>query len=318
MTFKPLLSLFSLCMMWVLPTRSLAAVNFVSTIPELAWIASEIGGNEVSVKSILSGTENPHFVDAVPIYTSILANADVVCLVGLDLEIGYLPPLLSRSGNAKVQPGGKGYCDVGSGVTVLQKPKGAVDRSMGDVHPSGNPHFYLSPLSLKEAANQVAEALELNDGKNSKKYKEGLQKFHQKMDELSREIKLILKPLHDAQLASGNKPILIEYHQEFIYFLSQFEIKSFGSIEEKPGVPPSAARIAQVAAAARDAGVRVALGASYNPKHVLRKFSEISEIKTVVVPTMMQRSGSFSTYEALQKHIAKSLVLVLNEQTSKK
>src|SRR5690606_29641281 len=127
--------------------------------PELAWLVKQVGDEYVEAVPLLEGTENPHYVDAVPKFIAEVAGADMVVLVGLDLEVGWLPKVLSRSGNAKVQPGGKGYVEAGSAVTVLDVPQGKVDRSMGDVHPSGNPHFWLSPGALAQAAAPVTNTL---------------------------------------------------------------------------------------------------------------------------------------------------------------
>ena len=113
---------------------ALAKVKVVATVPELAWAAAEIGGGAVEVHALLRGNENPHYVDAVPEFTRLVAEADIVCVVGLDLEVGYMPAVLSRSGNAKVQPGGPGYCDASKSVPVLEKATSAVDRSLALKH----------------------------------------------------------------------------------------------------------------------------------------------------------------------------------------
>ena len=115
----------------------LAKTNVVTTTTELAWAAENIGGDRVKIESLLSGTENAHYVDAVPNFIRLIAAADIVCAVGLDLEIGWLPKALSKSGNRQVQKGGKGYCELGSEINALEKPKGSIDRSMGHIHPSG-------------------------------------------------------------------------------------------------------------------------------------------------------------------------------------
>jgi len=281
-------------------------LKVVTSVPDLAWVASEIGGDRVEVKSLLRGTENPHYVDAIPEFTRLVANADMVCIVGLDLEVGYMPPVISRSGNAKVQPGGKGFCEAGKGVTVLDKPTGPVNRSMGDVHPHGNPHFYLSPKSLGEGAQVIAQTLIAIDPNNSALYQKNLATFVANMKTLSDDISARLKPVLEAQKDSG-RPVLMEYHKEFTYFLDQFGLTSFGSVEEKPGVPPSAGRIGTLAISTKTAGIKVVLAADYNPENILKRFSELSGIKTIIVPTMIQQGGTYKTYAALQQHIADSL-----------
>jgi zinc/manganese transport system substrate-binding protein len=243
----------------------------------------------------------------VPEFTRLVATADIVCVVGLELEVGYMPPVLARSGNAQVQPGGKGYCEAGKSVTVLDKPSGPVDRSMGDVHPHGNPHFYLSPKALAESAKTIATTLKAVDSVHAGDYEKRLAAFTQEMKALSSEIATILKPLLESQAATG-KPVVMEYHREFTYFLSENGLESFGSVEEKPGVPPSAGRLGTIATSAKVADVKVVLAADYNPSATLQRFAELSGVKLVVVPTMMQPAGSIKTYAALQRHIAGSLI----------
>ena len=289
------------------PVFAADKLNVVTTIPDLAWAAEQIGGNRVSVRSLLRGSENPHFVDAVPEFIRLVAEADVVCIVGLDLEVGYMPAVLSRSGNAKVQPGGKGYCEAGKTVTTLEKPHGPIDRSMGDVHPAGNPHFYLSPKALSEAAHEIAAALERADPAHSAEYIAGLKLLEEKLKSLREKITARLQPVLEAQAKAGHKPLLIEYHREFTYFLEDYGLKSMGSIEEKPGVPPSAGRLGDVSKSAKTQGVRIALVADYSPAKTIEKFATLAGVKVVTVPTMVQPNGKYNSYEALQVHIADSI-----------
>lgn len=289
------------------PAAAAEKISVVTSIPDLAWVAAEIGGERVDAKPLLRGTENPHFVDAVPEFTRLVANADVVCVVGLDLESGYMPAVLARSGNAEVQPGGKGYCEAGKGVTVLEKPTSSVDRSMGDVHPHGNPHFYLSPKALAESATVIATTLCAVDPAYATQYQKGLAAFVASMKALTDEVSARLKPLRDAQEAAG-KALIMEYHREFTYFLVHYGLKSFASVEEKPGVPPSAGQLGALATSAKASGVRAVLATDYNPSGTLRRFSELSGVKELVVPTMIQPNGTYKTYAALQRHIADALI----------
>jgi zinc/manganese transport system substrate-binding protein len=298
--FIPLLSL-----LWSFTSHAAERIKVLTSLPDLAWMVQEIGGSHVDAKPLLRGTENPHFVDAVPDYVRQVADADVVCIVGLDLEVGYMPPILAKSGNAKVQPSGPGYCEVGKAIKVLDKPTGPVDRSMGDVHPTGNPHYFLSPLTMAEGGQEVVRVLSRVDPTHAGDYAKGLAQFKTKMETLNKDIRARLAPFLAAQ---NGKPILIEYHKEYAYFLEDYGLLSFGSIEEKPGVPPSAGRIGEIAAAAKAAGVRVALAADYNPTKTLERFHEISGIPVVVVPTMIQPKGKYTSYPELQMHIADSLL----------
>jgi len=296
---------------WNINAYAAERIQVITTLPELAWMVQEIGGERVEAKALLRGTENPHFVDAVPDFIRQVADAKVVCLAGLDLEVGYMPAVLTKSGNAQVQPAGAGYCEIGRSVTVLDKPKGPVDRSMGDVHPGGNPHFFLSPRSLAEGGQELVKVLKRVDPPHAADYEKGGAAFKVKMESLSQEIKTRLEPFRAAQ---KGQPILIEYHKEYAYFLAEYGILSFGSIEEKPGMPPSAGRLAEIGNAAKAAGVKVALGANYNPSKTLQRFQEISGITVVTVPTMIQAKGQVTSYPELQKYIADALVKALQAQ----
>ena len=165
---KPILTLFLLLysnLLW-------AELKVVTTTPDLAWLVDSIGKKRVSAISLLNGSEDPHFVDAMPSWIAKASRADVFCLVGLELEVGWVPKVLERSANPKIQPGGKGYCEVGKFVKALEVPKGKIDRSMGDVHASGNPHYHLGPEQFKNAAKGVFEVLVTNDPGNAVEYTE--------------------------------------------------------------------------------------------------------------------------------------------------
>lgn len=271
-------------------------LKVVTSTTDLAWATKEIGGNLVEVSSLLKGHENPHFVDAVPDFIRRVAEAQMVCVIGLDLEIGWMPKVLSRSGNAQVQPGGKGYCETGKAIAVLEKPAGAVNRSMGDVHPSGNPHYWLSPKAFAQGATVIAETLTNLDPANAAAYQNGLKRFTEQMDQLVKKGNAKLHPI----LARTSAPIM-EYHKEFAYFLETYGLKSFGSVEEKPGVPPSAGRLLEIATGARAAGVRFVIAGDTAPKKVLEKFKELSSIPVVVVPLSLQTDGATKTYPEFQE-----------------
>jgi zinc/manganese transport system substrate-binding protein len=286
-------------------------LKVVSSIPDLSWVVSEIGKDRVDAVALLRGTENPHYIDAVPEFVRIMASADVACIVGLDLEVGWIPPVLARSGNAKVQPGGMGYCETGKAVSALDKPTGPVDRSMGDVHPHGNPHFYLSPTALGHAATVMTQTLKNVDPLHAGFYEKNLVAFQSAMKNLTAKIHKKLEPVRQVQAASG-RPLVIEYHREFTYFFAEYGLDSLGAVEEKPGVPPSAGRIGTLAQSMRAAGVRLILAADYSPTGALERLSEMSGAKLLRLPTMMQARG-INDYEGLQEHLAK---LVLDHATT--
>ena len=276
-----------------------AAVRVVTTLPDLAWAAREIAGSHAEVSALLKGRENPHYVDTIPDFIRRVADAQVVCIVGLDLEIGWMPKVLARSGNAQVQPGGKGYCEAGKSVKVLEIPGGPVDRSMGDIHPFGNPHFWLSPRGMAESGEAIRDALTRVDPAHAEDYRKNHVALVKRLEALLTKNRARLT----RALAGRTGPVLIEYHKEFTYFLVAHGIRSAGSIEEKPGIPPSAGRIGEVALAAKAQKLKIALGGDYAPLKVMSRFTELSGIPHVRVPTSILTEGSPRTYEELQEAI---------------
>lgn len=277
-----------------------AAVNVVTTSTDLAWAAQQIGKDKVKVQPLLKGTENMHFVEAVPAYIKAVADADVVCQVGLSLEIGWLPKVLAKSGNAAVQKGGKGFCDVGQKIKALDKPAGAVDRSMGDVHPEGNPHYWLSPVVFGQGATEIADVLSRVDPKNAPFYAKNLQDLQKQLQDLQARLKKELQPLQGKNL--------MQYHTDFNYFLDAYGLKSVGSIEEKPGVPPSAGRLARVSMQAKDDKVVAALAVDYDAKGTLDKFRELSGIPVARVANASRPAGTPKDYVQMQEAIVKQLL----------
>jgi zinc/manganese transport system substrate-binding protein len=191
MISKPILLSVFWSFLWTVNAWAAERIKVITTLPDFAWMAQEIGGEFVEAKALLRGTENPHYVDAVPDFIRLVADAKIVCMAGMDLEVGYMPAVLSKSGNAAVQPGGSGYCELGRSVTALDKPTGRIDRSMGDVHPAGNPHFFLSPRSLAEGSQELVKTLVRVDPAHAVHYEKAGAAFRTKMENLSKEIKAI-------------------------------------------------------------------------------------------------------------------------------
>jgi zinc/manganese transport system substrate-binding protein len=284
--------------------HGLEKIRLVTTLPDLAEAARAIAGERAEVESLLNGTENAHFVDALPTFIKIVSRADIVCAVGLGLEVGWLPKVLSKSNNPKVQSGGMGFCELGKSVNALDKVLTPADRSMGDVHPEGNPHFNLSPIDLAQAALEIKKALIRTHPQYTQEFEQGYARFQSQMSDLKKTIEIKLKAL-----SSNSSYRVIEYHKDFGYFLATYDLQSMGAIEEMPGVLPSAARLAVVSQGSKSSSVRVALGAFHSPEKHLRKFSELSGISHLKLPTMVHKKNeSYNTIEKVQHAIADALL----------
>ncbi len=280
-----------------------ASLNVVTSTTDLAWLAKQIGGHHIEVTSLLKGTENPHYVDAVPEFIRLVSNANAVLLVGLELEVGWMPKVLARSGNAQVQQGGKGYCETGKAIQILEKPIGGVDRSLGDVHPSGNPHFWLSPKHLAQAIPAITDILAGLDAAHAAEYLKQSKVTSDRLDTISEKNKAKLSAI----LLKQKGPLLIEYHREFSYFWNAYGLKSHGTIEEKPGVTPSAGRLVEVALSAKAAGVKLAVASETAPKQTLQRFTELSGIPVVQLPLSLQPRKGLDSYEAFQDKLVDAI-----------
>ena len=175
--FKISVLIFGLLAVLAFAGAAEAKLNVVTTIPDLAVVVSEVGGDNVSVQSISKGTQDPHFIEAKPSYMVKVSHADLVVSLGLELEIGWLPPILQGARNPKVMPGTKGYLELGPFVDPIEVPKEKVTRVEGDVHPFGNPHFNLDPIRMGTVAEVIADRLGELDPEHSAAYKENAKKF---------------------------------------------------------------------------------------------------------------------------------------------
>lgn len=280
--------------------NAMAKLKVITTTTDIAWLAQRIGGEKVEVESLLNGTEDPHYIDAMPHFIAKAANADIFCMVGLDLEVGWAPKILTRSGNRKIQPGGKGYCETGKTVKALDVPTGKIDRSHGDVHPQGNPHYHLGPTAFLQGAETVLNVLIDVDSKNAAYYLNNFENTKKDINKLKSKIANQLKNVKNLKF--------MEYHREFSYFLNEFGISNIGAIESVPGVPPSAGRLARVSIEAKQKGVSLALAASTSPKNLTDKFQEMSGVHVSRVPISIEKEGKVKTYEDLLSYITKDIL----------
>lgn len=208
-----------------------AKLRVVTTSSDLASIAREIGGDRIIVTSIAKGYQDPHFVEAKPSFLLLLRNADLLIAVGLDLEIGWLPPLLDQSRNNKIRPGSPGYLDVSAGVEILDRPSGPLNRSMGDIHALGNPHYWLDPANTIRMAIQIQRRLAELQPEDAAFFASRLEDFKRRMNEANKRWTALLAPFR------GTK--IVTYHNSWPNFTRRYGLNVIDYVEPKPGVPPS-------------------------------------------------------------------------------
>jgi len=216
----------------------LATVRVVTSLQDFASITDAVGGKRVETFALAKGYQDPHFVEPKPSFVLKLSKADLLVVAGLELEVGYLPPLIDQSRNEKIRPGAAGYLDASNGCDILERPTGTVTRAMGDVHPYGNPHYWLDPENGRIIARAIAGKLSQLDPSGAAEYQSNLAAFEAKLTESAKR--------WDAALAPYSGTELVTYHTSWPNFLKRFKLVAAGYIEPKPGIPPSPAHTVEL------------------------------------------------------------------------
>ncbi len=230
---------------------SAAQLKVVTSTTDLYDIAKEVGGNLITASHVSEGYQDPHFVEAKPSFVLQLRNADVWAFVGLDLEVGWMPLLLDGARNPKVRPGGSGYLDVSRAIPVLDVAKGNVDRSQGDVHAMGNPHYWLDPENGRRIARLFKDKFIELDRAHAADYERNEQSFETRLNAAEKE--------WQPQLAIIKGKPIIAYHTSWRYFAEYTGVNIVAFMEPKPGVPPSPTHVLKVINEAKAAGAKVIL-----------------------------------------------------------
>ena len=215
-----------------------AKVRVVSTLQDFASITDSIGGDLVETFAMAKGYQDPHYIDAKPSLVLKLSKADLLIVAGLELEIGYLPPLIDQSRNDAIHQGNRGYLDVSTGCDILQRPAGQVTRAMGDVHPYGNPHYWTDPLNGLVIARSIARKLSELDSANQAAYSRNLAAFESKLTQKDAEWLGKMAPF------AGSK--IVTFHDSWPNFAKHFKLVVAGHVEPKPGIPPSPSHTLEV------------------------------------------------------------------------
>jgi zinc/manganese transport system substrate-binding protein len=258
-----------------LPTAQ-AAVRVVTTLPDLAALAKELGGGAVTVTSLALPTQDAHWVDARPNLALELSKADMLLVAGLDLEVGWLPNLLTGARNPDVQIGAKGYVDCSQYVQLLQVPTVAVNRSMGDVHPGGNPHYLYDPRRAKSVAAGIASRLVQLDPAQSAVYQANLTRLHKELDAA------ILR--WEGQLVGLKGVPVVGYHNSWPYLADWLGFTIIEHIEPRPGIPPTPTHVSHVLQTMKAQGARLLIQESWFPTTTTQLVADKSGAKLVILP----------------------------------
>jgi zinc/manganese transport system substrate-binding protein len=213
------------------PVATAKKLNVITATTDLAALAQEVGGDKINVESLAKGYQDPHFVEAKPSFLLKLRQADLLVIVGLQLEIGWLPPLITQCGNSRIQVGANGYLDASQFAEILEIPQGSITRAMGDVHPLGNPHYWLDPDNGRRVAKGIAGKLGEMDPEDAAYFQQRDQDFERRLAEADKKWQADMKPFH------GRK--VVTYHNSAPNFAKHFGLNVVGFVEPRPGIPPT-------------------------------------------------------------------------------
>ncbi len=282
------------------PSPAYAKLLVVATTPDLGSIAREVGGDRVEVISLAKGTEDPHFVDAKPSFIRILNQADALIEGGADLEAGWLPPLILNARNPKIQLGQPSRIVAAEVIRLLEVPTGPIDRSLGDVHPFGNPHLTLDPLNGKLIAARIKERLCMLSAVDCPIFTANAKQFEEKIDSRL--------ALWQKQMAPLRGTKVVTYHKSFSYLAERFGLLVINTIEPKPGIPPSASHVSNLVAQMKTEGVKLILLEPNKERKTPTFLSQETGAKVAFIPSMVGGAKEASDYPALFEYIVKTLV----------
>lgn len=258
-----------------LPAR--ADLNVVTTVPDLGAITQAIGGDKAKVTALALPSQDPHFLDPKPNLVLMLNKADLLIAVGLDLEVGWLPTLQQGARNPKIQPGNPGYLDVSQFVKLLEIPTEKVDRSHGDVHPGGNPHFLHDPRAAAAVARGIQARMAKLDPPNASSYQANLEKFLAELE--------AARAGWEKRLAEVRGVPVISYHKTTAYLGDWLGFQTSGYLEPKPGIPPTPSHVGRILMQARQQKVRLILQEEYYPDSTSKLVASKIPAGLVIVPS---------------------------------
>ena len=294
--------LFAVLLVGIFSSANAGNIKVVTTTTDLKSITEMVGGNKVSVSSIATGYQNPHFVDPKPSYIINLSNADLFVTVGLDLETGWSPSLLSSSRNSRIQKGSPGYVDASESVGLLQVPT-SLNRGEGDIHIYGNPHYWLDPLNGKVIARNIANGLERIDPANKIFYETNLQTFFTKINNKMAEWQAKMAPY------KGSK--IIAYHNEWCYFEKRFGLEIVDFMEPKPGIPPSPSQLVKVIKEVAANKIKVIISSPYFTTSSSDVVAKQTGVKELTLATSTNAFDQVKDYFGLFDYDIDQLISVL-------
>ncbi len=264
-----------------------AALKVITSTQDAAALARAVGGDRLEARALAKGFQDPHFLEAKPTYMVELNRADLVIAIGLDLEVGYLPSLINGARNDRIRQSEPGYLDLSAVITPIEVLSTA-DRSQGDIHPTGNPHYWLDPENGRLMARAIAARLTQLDPAGKDAFSANLAAFEKQLDEKEAGWARAMAPL-------AGKPI-IAYHRSWNYFAQRYKLDVVGFVEPKPGIPPTPSHTLEVIKLAIAKDVRLVLMENYYDTRPAKLIESKSKAKLVVAPSSVGGTDEVKTY----------------------
>jgi zinc/manganese transport system substrate-binding protein len=303
-----LLSIATLAALAAVPPAG-AAVNVIASTEDLADLTRQVGGDRVKVETIARGYQDPHFVEAKPSFILKLAKANLLVAVGRELEIGWLPPLIQQSRNAKIQVGADGYLDASLTARILEIPTGQITRAMGDVHPLGNPHYWLDPANGRRIAKGIADKLARTAPAEASYFASRYADFDKRLAEAEKR--------WDAMMAPYKGLKIVTYHRSWPNFAERFGLDVIGYVEPRPGIPPSPSHTIDLIAEMKRQGVKILLVEPYFDLKTPQSIGRETGARVLVMSPSVGGEKEITDYITLFDYDLKLLVAAINETGAK-
>jgi zinc/manganese transport system substrate-binding protein len=286
-----------------------AALNVMASTEDLADLTRQVGGDRVKVESIARGYQDPHFVEAKPSFILKLAKADLLVVVGRELEIGWLPPLILQSRNAKIQFGAEGYLDASLTAKILEIPTGQITRAMGDVHPLGNPHYWLDPGNGRRIAKAIVDKLSRMAPTDSAYFASRYADFDKRLADAEKR--------WDAQMAPYKGLKVVTYHRSWPNLADRFGLDVIGYVEPRPGIPPSPGHTIELIAEMKRQNVKILLVEPYFDLKTPQSIGRETGAKVLVMSPSVGGEKEITDYIALFDYDLKLLAAAIQETGAK-
>ncbi len=292
-------SLIAILALWFVPASSEAAkIRVVATIPDLKALTEAVGGDLVEVESLARGDQNAHDVEVRPSLMLRLRRADLVVVNGLGLDF-WAEPLIMGAHNSQILPGATGHVDASRGVPLLGVPTGRVDRSLGDVHPQGNPHYTLDPLTALEVTANIVEGLRRVAPQHAALFEARRKEFLGRLQDAVERWQKRLAPF------KGTK--VVTYHEDRLYFLQRFGLELAGTVEDKPGIPPSPTHLASLIRMMKEQKVRLLIADPFSDQKVAELVARESGAKLLILPPAVGGAKGVASYFDLFEYTISAL-----------